>query len=416
MKRIHQRIFALTLALLLVISMFACKREDAGAKQSESSGDTLSDSFSQSLSESESATESETKRNKYPVSSSTVADTVVRPRQKTEGILEIPDEGDLSKTLDIYIIAGQSNANGSTKISDKNAAYTFAPELEDGFSHVHYAGNSGTQSNAKNWQPVTLGFGKSTEHMGPEAGMAKALSEYYNEDTGRHAGLIKLARGGTSLLNDKSGSNADGNWVSPSYAKQLGIRFAYPTGGLYNFLLNEVEQRIMEALEYGDYGFTSVRIMGLYWMQGCQDRDYLDKYRVALPLFVSDLRADLSAFMKHMTGTDNDLGASDMPFVIGTISETYDLSSATAQETNRKFIAQQKAFCDPNSELYVGNCYTVDNSQYSVSRYNPDTGKAEKLSHATDKYHWGQADALKIGENAGKKLLEICQLPSGGGT
>jgi hypothetical protein len=170
-----------------------------------------------------------------------------------------------------------------------------------------------------------------------------------------------------------------------------------------------VEKRIAEMLTYDDYGFTSVRIMGLYWMQGCNDKGSLSRYATAFPMLVSDLRADLSALMKHMTGSEQDLGASTMPFVIGTISQTQNLSSATVEETNKKFIAQQMAFGDPNSDKYVEGCYTVDNSQYSISRYNPETGNVEKLSHATDIWHWGQADALEIGENVGKKLLDICR-------
>ena len=402
MRKPVKRLLALTLAALLVISMFACKQKDAGLWESGESTSVEEASLS----------ESETRKNQKPpvyYSSEAQSESEVHPSPDTEGILQLPDEDDLSKTLDIYIVAGQSNANGSTKISSTSDAFSFAPELENGFSNVHYAGTARSDSskNARDWQPVTLGLGRTSSHIGPEAGMAAGLADYYNEETGRHAGLIKLAHGGTSLLNKYTGSNAYGNWVPPSYAEYLKVNFANKTGGLYRALLEEIELRIAEVLEYDDYGFTSVRIMGLYWMQGCNDRSSLEQYRVALPMLVTDLRADLSELMKHMTGSEQDLGASVMPFVIGTISQTQNLSSESVEETNKAFIAQQKAFADPNSDLYVEECYSVDNSQFAISRYNPETGKAEKLPYATDVYHWGQADALEIGKNVGKLFLEI---------
>jgi len=84
--------------------------------------------------------------------------------------------------IDIYLIAGQSNAVGCTKITDRTAAYAFAPELQNGFSNVLISGRArwdsreGYSTRDDAWQPVTLGLGVSDgTYMGPEAGMAKAL-------------------------------------------------------------------------------------------------------------------------------------------------------------------------------------------------------------------------------------------------
>ena len=86
------------------------------------------------------------------------------------------------KSIDIYLIAGQSNATGYSKISDREAAYAWAPALENGFSNIHYAGNSrsngaGNRDRDIDWQNVCLGLGATGELFGPEAGMAKAMSE-----------------------------------------------------------------------------------------------------------------------------------------------------------------------------------------------------------------------------------------------
>ena len=42
--------------------------------------------------------------------------------------------------IDLYLIAGQSNASGTTNVADKTAAYEVDPQLENGFSNVLYAG------------------------------------------------------------------------------------------------------------------------------------------------------------------------------------------------------------------------------------------------------------------------------------
>ena len=104
-----------------------------------------------------------------------------------------------SKVIDIYFIAGQSNAVGCTKMTSVDEIYDFAPEIKDGgFTSIHYAGSSRTGgdpfvNNEKKWQSPGIGFGMNESSIGPEIGFAKALSVYYNEKTGRHAGKIGRA-------------------------------------------------------------------------------------------------------------------------------------------------------------------------------------------------------------------------------
>ncbi|MBQ5601700.1 MAG: hypothetical protein IIU77_02620, partial [Clostridia bacterium] len=110
-------------------------------------------------------------------------------------------EVDYSTTMDIYLIAGQSNAVGFSRISNMSAMGKFAPEVRTGgFTNVHYAGSSRHGGNPftcneKQWGKTTIGAGANSSYIGPELGMAKALSKYYNEETERHAGIIKFAHG-----------------------------------------------------------------------------------------------------------------------------------------------------------------------------------------------------------------------------
>lgn len=318
----------------------------------------------------------------------------------------VNDDGSVSvgKSIDIYLIAGQSNASGSTKVTDASAAYAWAPELETGYANVLYAGNSRSKTTDRDlpWQNTTLGLGSTdSSYIGPEAGMAKALSAYYNPATGRTAGIIKYAVGGSSLLNKTTGDpHSYGNWVSPSYAEYLGASYtdSDATGKLYRNFLEQVERNIAELYEYG--GYTEINIKGLYWMQGCNNRTEPAAYQVAFEFFADDVRADLSALTKDFTGTSDDLGASEMPIIVGTISQTQNLiDSTTEQSINKPFVEMQKKL--PQA---IKNCYVVDNSQYAITRWNSTTGKVEVLG--SDQWHWNQADALAIGDNVGKLILD----------
>ena len=318
------------------------------------------------------------------------------------------------KVIDIFLIAGQSNAVGYTKITDRSAAYEFAPELEKGFSNVLFAGKTRWDSGASyeihdfDWYKTTLGLAAiSNGYMGPEAGMAKALSEYYNEESGRVAGLIKFGHGGTSLMtvvnSSTSGSNRFGTWVSPSYAKYyLGMEDATynsgKTGALYREFLKVVREKLIALV---DEGYTNVNMKGLYWMQGENDRNNPSGYVSAFECFVSDLRRDLSAMLTELTGTEDDRGASQMPVFVGTISQTQNLNSSSAESVNKNFIAMQKTLPDRISE-----CYVVDNSAYRISQYNPDEpSKPITAGLGSDQWHWNQSDHLAIGYNVGKAIL-----------
>ena len=325
-----------------------------------------------------------------------------------EPIAPYPPEVDPNKkTLDIYLIAGQSNATGCTSITDLNAAYARSDEMENGFSHVFYAGNSRSngaepRDRVLDWQKTTMGLGMSAKHFGPEAGMAVALSDYYNEETGRYAGIIKYAYGGSSLLNKTSDSTSkDGNWVSPSYQKTLSpSQVVEATGKMYRNFLAQVETNIREVLSQEGfmeaYGFEAVRICGLYWMQGCNDKSQPSEYDKAFAYFVKDVRLDLSAMMKEITNSTDDCGASSTPIVVGTISETQNLNSASVASVNKTFINLQKSFATKYQ-----NCYVVDNSKFVITRWVNNA----QVVVGSDQWHWNQTDMLDIGVNVGEALL-----------
>lgn len=337
------------------------------------------------------------------------------------------------KEIDVYFIAGQSNAAGTTKIEDANRIYADYPELKDGTDpYIIYAGNSA--ANSKNnsvtydWGTVRMGLGSTATNMGPEVGMAKALSAYYNAESGKHAAIIKFAHGGTGLCNTSgSGSNANGDWTPPSYGEpdKNNDTTAY-IGGLYRGLVAEAYNRISELKSKG---YTKINVKGLYWMQGCNDTwRYTEDtnspahyfYSTAFKCLVEDFRKDLKDIMQTVQGTAG--GALNMPFFIGTISPTYSLGSAkqgetfeddgtlldTAKKRNDPFIAMQKQLAVDNA-----NCYIVDNGAYPTVTYvieNEGTPN-QKVTYTmvgTDQSHWGQDACYEIGKNVGQLMLEKC--------
>ncbi|MGN1053269.1 MAG: hypothetical protein ACI4SH_07780, partial [Candidatus Scatosoma sp.] len=97
-------------------------------------------------------------------------------------------------TVDMYLIAGQSNAAGYSPKGAENQTFT----------NVWYTGEvnktlDGTGANANMgdytaYTNVTVGQGKSQNEIGPEYGIAKVLNDYYSGDT--KALIVKSAAGG----------------------------------------------------------------------------------------------------------------------------------------------------------------------------------------------------------------------------
>lgn len=323
------------------------------------------------------------------------------------------------KEIDVYLIAGQSNAAGSTvrTTAGDEAIYADFPALKTGTApYILYAGNSAGNSPNNtvtyDFGDVKLGLGASSQKMGPEVGMAYALSAQYNEQTGKHAAIIKYAHGGTGLARTEANGNTDGNWEPPSYrAHNLEDPDLEYRGFLYRGFVEEIGLRLYQLKQKG---YTKINIKGLYWMQGCNDtwryeavddpdtdsKD-ADWYPDAFACLVKDWRSALSDIMKELQG--NAGGAANMPFFIGTISRTYRLDTGVAatEARNLPFIAMQKRLAETNE-----NCYVVDNSVYDVMTWDEGQNKAVVVPGGTDSAHWGQADCYQIGKNVGNAMLE----------
>lgn len=290
--------------------------------------------------------------------------------------------------IDVYFIAGQSNASGYS-------AYSYDQALQEdshyayGFTNIWYAGNSRSTAGAfasqreLEWQLARIGLGRSTDsrnYFGPELGMADALSSYYNAESGKTAAIIKYAAGGTSLLNNLGGENApEGNWVSPSYQASLdpsGVSSL--TGGLYRNFIAEAQKRVGELKSMG----YTVNVRGLFWMQGESDVGQEVEYKKAFAYFVSDIRGDLG----EIAGAD----LSSMPVYVGQISQTTGGDTSGRPQT---FIDMQ------NTLVSIKDVYVIESGQYKIGP-TLDAG-------CYDVWHWSYRAQLAIGNLVGEKMLEV---------
>lgn len=298
------------------------------------------------------------------------------------------------KNVDVYLIAGQSNAVGYTKVDsseeqaeiDKDARYT------EGFADVLYYGY--VECTKDNTIPtdmavanVRLGKGEQSQGktrdgttyatFGPELGMARYLAD--NGVAGTQYGIIKYAAGGTAIYDEfKSNLGSQyGNWMSPSLVAKYGKGDATLTGLCYSNFLTTVCQGLQA---YKAAGYNPV-IKGLAWMQGeseSQNANNAKIYAELLGTLITDMRKDLT----EISGQD----LSEMVAVVAKIPQKYKdvVESAAYVDIVR---AQMDALKEKDADVIL-----TDNDFVALP--------------GTDNHHYNTPDMLKVGENFAEALVE----------
>ncbi len=284
-----------------------------------------------------------------------------------------------SRAIDVYLIAGQSNAVGHADIPADSTVFPsvlYAGQVQCGIDAA-----AGTNDYLETFTPVRGGLGGTPDEMGPEYGMAEALAPYYRD--GRTAIFIKSAAGGVSLRNlDSDNSGRYGNYYPPSLRGAAAANRA--TGVQYDRLLN-VFRTVFDKLIAQGY---APRLRGLAWMHGETDRRAPDEYAGILPVFLADLRADLGRIAQA------DLSA--MPVVLGEISDTS--TSYDDKLVNERFNAMLH-----DTAATVNETAVIDSGRFWVTDSNGDI-------LGTDKWHWNGRAMRAVGRLFGEKLAEMNDL------
>lgn len=213
------------------------------------------------------------------------------------------------KIINVYLIAGQSNAVGygmdsGNKIAASDERFT------EGFDNVLYYGAHERWSgkNLDNgFEPVTLGMGVAKDRSGAEIGIANAITDY-----GEMNAIIKCAWGATHLYPDTQYdvSLKQGTWTSPTYIKNHNIDIS--ENPMIGNMYRRFEETVANALQLLiEDGYTPV-IKGIWWMQGEAEMFTLEMasaYRELFETLIYDMRNTLG----EITGYD----CSKVPFVCG---------------------------------------------------------------------------------------------------
>ena len=223
----------------------------------------------------------------------------------------LPSIAAAQQTIDVYIVAGQSNADGRGDVSDLSPAQMASLENDTIISYL----NPGSEreravpmSNPNDLDVGTNGFtplviggfsvdGTSARQLTPTFGPELSFGATIAEATGSNnqIAIIKVSRGGTNLRNNwRAGASVD---TGPDE----------PVGYLYRALLEYVAASLAELEADG----STAIVRGFVWHQGESDSNNVSTYTDNFIALVEGVRAEFGA---------------DIPFVLGELSRTRENS------------------------------------------------------------------------------------------
>jgi len=318
--------------------------------------------------------------------------------------LSVTANADTEKKVDVWIVAGQSNAAGYSQLnqtvyggSGNYKQYLTGEDSRNaqGYNGVLYYGATEVQATSDlpeiALQSVKMGQGAWADRIGPELGMANVLASRYTSES--PAAIIKFAVGGTYLgdfKGDGQQSKDFGTWASPSMTEAYSGTPCTYNGLLYTRLLSVVQSGFA-ALKAEGY-IPSVK--GYIWMQGEADAAtgaLANAYASNLELFINDLRQDVAE-------TAEDQNAKNRPFVIGKINSTGWFGGAGE-------IATVRAAEDSVAQK-VANVYTVDTDRYTIRDMSKPSGGEAWTTVGSDNWHFNAKDMYDLGKRFAQAALD----------
>lgn len=220
----------------------------------------------------------------------------------------LPSIADAQDTFDVYIVAGQSNADGRGQVSDLSAAELASVQNDAIISYLNPGGQreqdtpgSDIDVGSNGFQAlVPGGFSVASTNsralsntFGPELGFGASIAEATG--TNNRIAIIKVSRGGTNLRN---------NWRADT---TVDSSVDEPAGYLYRALLEQVTDSLAELEADG----STANIEGFVWHQGESDSNQVGGYADRFAAFVDGVRGEFG---------------DDIPFVLGELSRTRENS------------------------------------------------------------------------------------------
>ena len=280
-----------------------------------------------------------------------------------------------SDIIDVYIIAGQSNASGYSMINNISSE-TIKNNYPASTSVLYYG--VADYAKVENFNTyVDFGLGAAYDRFGAEVGMAKAIQTF---NTSNPSIILKTAFGGSYLVDNHTDSPSInfGNWCSPS-ERNPSTAVDGITGVCYDKLLENIDTVVNH---YHEEGYT-VRLGGTFWMQGEAESGTATsgQYGNSLEALIKDLRNDYA--------TRFDDNAATAEFVIGKIAPDF----AGGHEGVDNVRSEQVRIANKLENVTALESYNIcENGQ-------PKTG-------CIDKYHFASDDMLDFGNRIGSLMTE----------
>jgi len=169
-----------------------------------------------------------------------------------------------TEELDLFIIAGQSNAQGW---QGDAAHYPKDPQGIDKLIPFYWV-TPGHSSSDKKWTTMKAQGGRfKNGHFGLEVTFARSL-----KNAGYNPAIFKYTLGGTSIAND---------WKAPG------------SGKMYDQMVKELGEALALLKKNGD----KVNICGFVWIQGESDAEtpaMAEAYKERLSILINDLRKNVT--------------------------------------------------------------------------------------------------------------------------
>ena len=226
-------------------------------------------------------------------------------------VLGISNNSFAQETIDLFIWAGQSNAQGWEGDAD---FYPSDPASLDSQIRLNYTFIGSTRSNG--WVEMQPQEGRfESGHFGPEVTFSRKLKE-----AGYNPAIFKYTRGSTSIHSD---------WLAPG------------EGGYYDAMVADLGAAITDLESQGH----AVSVRGFIWIQGESDAETLEiasTYESSLLSIINDLR-------------NNVVGHSTLPIILGV-------------DEQHHWIVGQPAVLEAHKRIARNNDHTVFTSMFGLSR------------------------------------------------
>ncbi len=298
---------------------------------------------------------------------------------------------DNAPELRVFILAGQSNMEGKGAI--RHLEQLLEGESADDYAHLR---------DKKGWVerddvsikffekngPLTVGYGKPTNRIGPELGFGHVVGQKFDE----HVLLIKTAWGGRNLAIDfRSPSAGIGNYKTRDRkTKELISIPDQDYGKTYREMISEIRGTLSNIEGYVPPGVAKngFELSGFVFFQGFNDiinNEFSAEYEENLAHFIRDVRKDL--------------GVTELPVVIGELGQQGTMPEKRYEEKHLTFRRKQKSVAQrPEFKRTVA---FVKTSPFVIK-------DAESFDGG---YHYfGRADTFySIGESFGTAMLLMCK-------